>query len=365
MTTKKFGREPKEMTTEPSDDELKHEGMKKGGHAHKKHMAMGGNPMMAQAPMKRAMPMRRAMAMQPALLTRKHGGKAHHAEGGESKAMERKEMHEMHKIEKELKHHEGMKASKAHHGLKAGGMYKPQMGGLLGEGKPHHKGMTGGIEGPGYAHGGKAHHVSGHPEGTHKHHMHMAKHHLAKHKEGGSSHHKKMHEHHKHEAKMCMGGKMHKKDGGAAIDRFETKTTLKPKIDINDKVHQAKQTKSFHTKTEGVEGAGYKHGGHLKKFAKGGLATAKEYISKINDGSKMPTKKSGTGEIKEGPAGYKHGGHVAHHSKSKHEHAGHKSMHEHASKHHAHGEHVSHKEHMAHGGKAHKATGGKAKKCDW
>ena len=320
MATSKFIREPKMFTTEPSVDEVG-EGMKRGGHAKK------------------------------------------HARGGHI----RNEEAEIKRVEKELKHHEHEKASKAHHGLKAGGRAPkagPAVPGGLAGGieatRRNPKHMTEGVEGPGYKHGGKVHHVSGHPVGSHEHHKAMAKHHAAKHKEGGSAHHKKMHEHHK---AMCSGGKM--KDGGVAIDRFETKTTLKPKIDIKDKVHQAKQVKSFNTKTEGLEGKGYRHGGALKKFAKGGLATAKEYISKINDGSKMPTKKSGTGEIKEGPAGYKHGGHVAHHSKSKHEHAGHKSMHEHAAKHHAHGGHVSHKEHMAHGGKAHKATGGKAKKCNY
>jgi len=346
MATSKFMREPKMFTTEPSVDEVG-DGMKRGGRA-KKH-AMGGHIRNEKAELKRV---------------------EKEIRGGRKE--ERNEHAEIKRVQKELKHHESMKAKSAHHGLKAGGRAPKAgpdvMGGLAGgieatRRNPKH--MTEGIEGPGYKHGGKVHHISGHPVGSHEHHKAMAKHHAAKHKEGGSAHHKKMHEHHKHEAKMCMGGKMHKKDGGAAVDRFETKTTLKPKIDIKDKVHQAKQTKSFHTKTEGVEGVGYKRGGHLKKFAKGGLATAKEYISKINDGSKMPTKKSGTGEIKESPAGYKHGGHVAHHSKSKHEHAGHKSMHEHAAKHHAHGGHVSHKEHMAHGGKAHKATGGKAKKCNW
>jgi len=323
MATKKFLREPKEFTTEPSDDEVG-SGMKRGGHAHKKHMAKGGR--------------------------------------AESAAEERKEEREIKSLKGELKHHEHEKASKAHHGLKAGGRAPKAgpntMGGLAGglEATRAERKGTEGIEGPGYKHGDKVHHISGHPEGSHEHHKHMAKHHAAKHKEGGSAHHAKMHEHHKHEAKMCSGGKMHKKDGGAAIDRFETKTTLKPKIDIEDRVHQAKQTKSIHTKTEGVEGKGYKHGGALKKFAKGGLATAKEYISKINDGSKMPTKKAGTGSIKEDPAGYKHGGHVAHHKHSAtHEaHGGHVSHHKSAAKHHEHGGHVSHKEHMAHGGSAHK-----------
>ena len=88
IASEKFHREPKEATTEPSVDRLAHEGMKKGGRTHK---AMGGLPVM---------PRRRAMAMQPALLTRKHGGKA---EGG---AEHRAEMKEMHKIEHELKSHE-------------------------------------------------------------------------------------------------------------------------------------------------------------------------------------------------------------------------------------------------------------------
>jgi hypothetical protein len=124
--------------------------------------------------------------------------------------MHKSEMKQMGKIEKELKHHESMKASKAHKGLKSGGMYRPTVGGLLSEGKPHGKGTTGSIEGTGY------------------------------------------------------------KNGGA----------LKPKINVNDKVVGAKQTKSFNTKTGGVGGVGYKMGGK-------------------------------TGSIKQAPAGYKDGGHVA------------------------------------------------------
>jgi hypothetical protein len=365
MTTKKFGREPKMMTTEPSADLLKHEGMKKGGHA-KKHMAMGGNPMMADP---RAMAMRKRMAMQPALLTRKKGGEV------ESSKEHKAEMHEMHKIEKELKHHEGMKASKAHHGLKAGGMYKPQMGGLLNEGKPHHKGMTGGVEGTGYAHGGKVHHISGHPEGTHKHHMHMAKHHAQKHAEGGSAHHHKMHEHHKHMAKMCkasggtvpvvhQGGKQLKSGGLAAKgDAFQTKGTLKPKINVQDKVVEAKQTKSFNTKSGGIEGVGYKHGGKMHKFAKGGTVSesvANRYLNDMKDGSAKHHKAGKTGEIHEAPAGYKkgghvkhhaHGGHVQHHTTHGHDDHGHKSMHHHTGKHdHGH-THIDHHP-MKHGGHA-------------
>ena len=370
----KFGREPKEMTTEPSADELKKEGMKRGGHAHKKHMAMGGNPMMAP---------RRGMAMAPALLRRKEGGKAE----------EKHEKHEMRKLEKELKHHEHMKAGKAHHGLKkGGGVYSPQVGGLLGEGKAHHMAKTGAVEGPGYKHGGKAHHVSGHPVGSHEHHKHMAKHHLAKHKEGGSMHHHKMHEHHKHMAKMAMGGtspvdheggkqlkhgghaKHHYAKGGQALaakmDRFETKGTLKPKINVQDKVTEAKQTKSFNTKTNGVEGVGYKKGGTVSQNV------ANKHLNLMHDGQKMPTKKPGTGEIKQQPAGYKKGGHVKHHATGGHvshhttighEEHGHTSMHKTLPKHtHGHekidghpmkrGGHVKHHSKMS----THHKKGGKA-----
>ena len=103
-----FKRDPKEKTTEPSVDELSHEGMKRGGKAHKKHMAMGGNPMM-RAPLARPMvrPGMRAgvapsVAMPPAALMRKKGGEV------ESAATHKAEMHEMRKIEKELKHHEAV-----------------------------------------------------------------------------------------------------------------------------------------------------------------------------------------------------------------------------------------------------------------
>jgi len=368
MATSKFGREPKEMTTEPSADELKHEGMKKGGHAHKKHMAMGGNPMMAMP--QRAMAPRRAMAMPPALLRRKDGGKAE----------ERKEMKEMHKIEKELKRHEKMKDSthggKAHMAKGGKAMYTPQIGGLLGEGKPHHKASTGAIEGPGYKHGGKAHHISGHPVGSHEHHKHMAKHHMKMHKESGSAHHKKMHEHHKHMAaggtmpavhhggeQMKRGGKMmHKASGGLAAkgDAFQTKGTLKPKIDVQDKVVEAKQTKSFHTKSGGIEGVGYKHGGKMHKYAKGGTVSqnvANRYLNDMKDGEKMPTKKGKTGEIHQAPAGYKSGGHVTHghkqhHTTHGHDDHGHKHMHHMHGGKHEHGHtHIDHHP-MKHGGHA-------------
>ena len=300
------------------------------------------------APRRRMAMQRAPMTAQPPMMAKK-GGEV------ESKTHERAEMREMKKIEKELKHHEHMKAGKAHHGLKKGGkasMYEPHIGGLLGEGMPHHKGKTGGIEGAGYKHGGKAHHISGHPEGSHEHHKHMAKHHLKMHKEGGSAHHKKMHEHHK---AMCGGGKM--AEGGLAEkgDKFQTEGTLKPKIDVNDKVVGAKQTKSFHTKTTGVEGKGYKKGGTIHD------SKAKHYLNDMEDGSK-PHKKSGkTGEIHQSLAGYKKGGHVkhhadgghvAHHTTMGHDDCGHTSMHKMMHKEGGHEKMSGHP--MKHGGSAHK-----------
>jgi hypothetical protein len=238
-----FKREPKMMTTEPKADEVGG-GMKKGGHASKKHMAMGGMGMMPPPMMKR--PATKPPAAMP--IMRKEGGKA-----------EKAEMKEMHKIEKELKHHEHMKASKAHHGLKMGGRASAVPGGLLGgvmDKGPTKPAGTGGVRSPGYKHGGKM---------------------------------------------------MHKADGGLAAkgDKFQARNAMKPKINVQDKVNEAKQTKSFNTKTAGVEGRGYKGGGTIK------ASTASKFVSNMNDGSKMPTVKGKTGEIKQRPAGYKEGGHVA------------------------------------------------------
>lgn len=121
-----FKPEPKMKTTEPSV-ELK---LKKGGNA--KKMANGGYGMVAPMPAPRARRPVAPVARQamPALL-RKKGGEA------ESPKEHKAEMKALGKVEKELKTHEGKPASKAHKGLKCGG-------------------MTGGIEGRGYKKGGKA-----------------------------------------------------------------------------------------------------------------------------------------------------------------------------------------------------------------
>ena len=251
---------PKMMTDEPSVI-LK---LKKGGHVAKKehhkaehghksmkHMMDGGvmnalanaprrpmgvAPAMAgTAPMRPSMAMRRKAMATPLM---KKGGKAHHhhhAEGGDiaqDKAMIKKAFKEH-----DAQEHKGGKGTKLH--LK---------------------------------HGGKVHHISGHPEGSHEHHKHMAKHHAKMHKEGGSIHHKKMMEHHK---AMCAGGKYAK--GGEAmankLDQFETKTTIEhdEKPYVKTKMDTAKRDTKHGTGAvrEGNAG-GYKHGGKVHHKATGG-----------------------------------------------------------------------------------------------
>jgi len=67
--------------------------------------------------------------------------------------------------------------------------------------------------------------------------------------------------------------------------------------------------KSISSKTGALEGVGYKKGGKAH-YAKGGSVKPYEN-TEMHGGPKMPTKKLGTGEIKQSPAGYKKGGHVA------------------------------------------------------
>lgn len=245
---------PKMETTEPSV-ELK---LKKGGRA--KKMAMGGNPMMAaQMPVS---PRRRmAMGQQP-MMMRKNGGMMESMK--EIKAHERNERDELKRVEKELKSHEKMRASKGHQGLKNGGAPKagPNMiGGLEGgleATRADKKKTTGGVLAPGYKNGG-ALNAKG---------MALAKHYETNINDGSSP-------------KKVLG-----KTGG-----------------VSDT-------------TAGGKPAGYKKGGSMKKYASGGLAAkgmalANKYQTKINSGDPMPTVKGSTKGVKVGPAGYKDGGHVA------------------------------------------------------
>jgi hypothetical protein len=209
----------------------------------KKHMMMGGNPAMATTmPMKRAM-MRRPMATEagatPMPMMRKKGGEV------ESPKEHKAEMSKMRKVEKELKHHESMKAGKAHHGLKNGGMAPKAgpdtMGGLAGgleATRTNKKKTTGNIE-------------------------------LSKYKMGG------------------LAAK-----GMAVARKYETK--------IND----GSRMKAVKGGTGGIEGSKFKKGGLASK----GMAIANKYQTKINDASKVKTVKGGTGGI-EGSK-FKDGGHV-------------------------------------------------------
>ena len=159
-------------------------------------------------------------------------------------------------------------------------------------------------------------------------------------KKGGSADHKHIEklekELHHHEKLDVKHAHPMKKASGGAIDKDETKTTIKgnakkfEKTKVNDGEH--------HDKHHGIgkikEGkpAGYKHGGHLKhKFATGGAIPADTHESKNkgktkfggtiedNEGSYLETemhsakkdKAHGTGGIKESNAGgFKHGGHA-------------------------------------------------------
>jgi len=166
----------KMMTTEPSV-ELK---LKKGGKVEKK-MQMGGDPMAAPqaaapsmparggaltgaAPMKPSLAMRRkAMrAMPPGAAPAGPVGQAGRMmkEGGESKSMHAAEMKKMAKTAADLKEHAGKPASKAHKGLKKGGMACATGGVVNGQGGFKKGGMacaTGGVamSQGGYKKGGK------------------------------------------------------------------------------------------------------------------------------------------------------------------------------------------------------------------
>lgn len=124
----------KMMTTEPTV-ELK---LKKGGHVQRK--AMGGMPdamgMPAAAkPSERGIPMAARRGIAPKMTVPKGGmrGPMMRKKGGEveSGSMHKAEMAEMKGIKKELKSHEGKPASKAHKGLKSGGVAAYKTGGVI------------------------------------------------------------------------------------------------------------------------------------------------------------------------------------------------------------------------------------------
>jgi len=352
-----FSQMPKMITDEPSVI-LK---LKKGGSAHHKsmkeheehghksmHKAVGGmmnmpargGMMPSKNPLMGALAARRAAMQGMNSPMMKKGGKAHKAHGGEveSKAEQHREDAKMAKMEKELKHHESMKAGKAHHGLKKGGsamgkgidkfetkttdekapgkFLQTEMHDGEHHDKVHGTGMVKEGNAGGFKHGGKAHKVSGHPEGSMQHHKAMAKHYAEKCKEGGSAHHRKMMEHHK---AMCKGGKY--AIGGTVSDNVAKKfeNTMMVNGEHHDSVHGTGDVKESNA-------GGFKHGGkaHMKHggkhhFAKGGHATPDlnlkdtveggDWENRPADTTKPGVRMQTTGAIKEGNAGgFKHGG---------------------------------------------------------
>jgi len=298
---------------------------------------MGAAAIGQMAPAARAA---RAAMVRRALSGMKKGGSADH------KMIE--------KLEKELHHHESLPLSKAHHKASGGAIDRDETRTTIEKGakkfaktfvvdgdhkdRAHgtgeiHEGRPGG-----YAHGGKVHRVSGHPEGSHEHHKHMAKHHAKMHKEGGSAHHKKMCEHHKHMAKMCKGGSY--AEGGSTGSKIPADTNEgvnKGKIrlggTIEDNEHYYENTDMHSARPDHAHGTsgvrmgnagGFRHGGKAHKMhhkASGGAIDREETRNTIEGGNwenrPANTSKPGkvntrTGEVKEANAGgYKHGGHAA------------------------------------------------------
>ena len=250
-----FKRETKMRTSEPSDDEAK---MKKGGRLHK---AIGGGlpagritgalppalsaQMAAAAPRGRAALLASRMPARPSpgspVMPAKKGGKM--AEGGkmESAAEERKEEREIKDVKSELKKHESEKASKAHKGLKAGGL----LGGVE-DYKAHGKGETEGVEGLGYKRGGKMHKAEGGSVKTTKVVGVAQKKSISSKTSGVEG------------AGYCDGGKMKKYASGGSVKTTKVVNDAHPR-DVSGKTGSIKQ-----------DPAGYKRGGSVRHKADGG-----------------------------------------------------------------------------------------------
>jgi hypothetical protein len=299
---------------------------------------MGAAALGQMAPAARAA---RAMQVRKAMAGMKKGGSADH------KMLE--------KLEKELHHHEKLDMKHAHPVRKASGGEidraetkttlekgaKKFAKTKVDDGQHHDKAHgTGEIhEGKpgGYKRGGKVHHMSGHPEGSHEHHKAMCDHYEKMCKAGGgSAHARKMLKH--HEA-MCGGGRY--AEGGSTGNKIpsDTKKSLNKGSTkfggtIEDNEHDYENT-DMHTSevdhasgTTGVRmsnAGGFRHGGkaHHKMHhkASGGAIDREETRGTIEGGNwenrpadTTPKGKSGTktGEVKEANAGgYRHGGHAS------------------------------------------------------
>lgn len=166
-----FKRMAKMETTEPSVDEVG-KGMKKGGKA---KMANGGMPMgalqaaAARPTMAARRPVRKpgARQMMEAAAMEAAAQPMMRKKGGAMKKVEkeiRNEKDELHRVDKRLNRHEEMAASKAHKGLKTGGVINGQGG--YKKGGNVKKYATGGVVSK-YATGGVVNGQGGYKEGGH------------------------------------------------------------------------------------------------------------------------------------------------------------------------------------------------------
>lgn len=274
-----------------------------------------------ESPKKPSMAERRKAMAAPMLMSKK-GGKVEK---------------EIHKVEKELKKHEGMKAGKAHHGLKAGGRAmdsfetkttiegnegkytKSKM--MDGEHHDKHSG-TGSIkEGKpaGFKHGGKVHKVSGHAEGSMEHHKAMAKHHAKMYKEGGSSHHEKMCEKHKAMCKATGGSIAVGTDNKPNKGRSEMGGTIEDNEGDYERteMHGAKRDRASGTKgIKETNAGGYKKGGMISRS---GLSSASiehdgDWENRAANGTPKGKENMKTGLVREANAGgFKKGGSLKKH----------------------------------------------------
>ena len=214
-------------------------------------MMDGGAPMSMAAPARRRMPMAAQAVMPRGASPMTRAGMPMRAKGGsignekaelrrvkaeiaEDRKEERNEHGEIGRVKGELKRHEAMKASKAHKGLKNGGMAPKAGPNVVG-------GLAGGLE----ATRVNPKKTTGNIE-------------LSKYKKGGIA------------AK-----------GMALANKYQTK--------IND----ASKLKTVKGGTGGIEGSKFKKGGLAAK----GMAIARKYETKINDASNVKTVKGGTGGI--------------------------------------------------------------------
>ena len=243
---------PKMETTEPSV-ELK---LKKGGKV--KKMMDGGAPMVMAAPaaMGRRMPAGRQAVMPRGVSPLARAGMPMRAKGGEveNKREMKDEEAEIKRVEKELKRHESMKASRAHKGLKKGGM-APKAG-------PN---VVGGLEGGLEATRADRKKTTGSIE-------------LSRYKKGGA-----------------IAAK-----GMAIAKKYMTTTnTANPMPTVKGGTGKVSNTSA------GGRPAGFKKGGAI---AAKGIATAKKYMTKTNSAANVKPVKGGTGGI-EGSK-FKSGGHA-------------------------------------------------------